>query len=124
MKQTLIKKKHLLLVPYQGRKGDCVIKSIKKRMKCFLPTDNVTKIVYVGTKLSSCFRVKDVTEFEHNHDIIYQGRCPEIGCNDHCLGETGRRILERVSERERSKSFQTFYGKWASTFRYERLRNC
>ena len=100
MKQTLIKKKHLLLVPYQGRKGDCVIKSIKKRMKCFLPTDNVTKIVYVGTKLSSFFRVKDVTEFEHNHDIIYQGRCPEIGCNDHCLGETGRRILERVSERE------------------------
>ena len=121
MKQTLIKKKHLLLVPYQGRKGDYVIKSIKKRMKCFLPTDNVTKIVYVGNKLSSCFRVKDVTEFEHNHDIIYQGRCPEIGCNDHCLGETGRRTLERIFSNK--ESFQTFYGKWASTFRYEGLHN-
>ena len=111
----------MLLVPYQGRKRDYVIKSIKKRMKCFLPTDNVTKIVYVGTKLSSCFRVKDVTEFEHNHDIIYQGRCPEIGCNDHCLGETGRRTLERIFSNK--ESFQTFYGKWASTFRYEGLHN-
>ena len=34
--------------------------------------------------------------FVHNHDIIYQGRCPEIGCDDHYLGQTGRRIPERV----------------------------
>ena len=44
MKQTLIEKKeHLLIVPYQGKKGDYVIKSMKKRMKCLLP-DIVTKI--------------------------------------------------------------------------------
>ena len=46
--------------------------------------------------VSTCFHVKDVNEFKHKHDIIYQGRCPKIGCNDHYLGETGRRIPERV----------------------------
>ena len=40
--------------------------------------------------------MKDVTEFKHSHDVIYQGKCPEIGCNDHYLGETGRRISKRV----------------------------
>ena len=50
--------------------GDYVLKSMKKRMKCLLPTDVVTKIAYVGNKLSTGFRVKDVTEFKHNHDII------------------------------------------------------
>ena len=65
-------------------------------MKSLFPTGCVTKIAYVGNKLSTCFCVKDVTELKHNQDIIYQGRCPEIGCNDHYVGETGRRISERV----------------------------
>ena len=69
---------------------------MKNRMKSLLPTGCVTKIAYVGNKLSTCFHVKDVTEFKHNHNIIYQGRCRKIGCNDHYLGETGRRISERV----------------------------
>ena len=95
--KTLIEKKeHLLVVPYKGKKGDYVIKTMRKRMKCLLPTGIVTKSAYVGNKLSTCFRVKDVTEFKHNHDIIYQRRCPEIGYNDHYLGEAGRRITERV----------------------------
>ena len=90
------KKEHLLLVPYQGKKGDYVIKSMKKRMKSLLSTGCVAKSSYVGNKLSTCFCVKDVTEFKHNHDIIYQSRCPEIRCNDHYLAETGHRISERV----------------------------
>ena len=72
---------------------------MKKRMKCLLPTGAVTKIAYVGNKLSTYFRVKDVNEFKRKHDayvIIYQGRCPKIGCNDYYLGETGHRIPERV----------------------------
>ena len=60
------KKKHLLLVPYQGKKGDYVIKSMRKRMKSLLPTGFVTKIAYVGNKLSTYFRVKDVTEFKQS----------------------------------------------------------
>ena len=68
---------------------------MKKRMKSPFPTGIVTETTYVGTKLSTCFRVKYVTEFKYNHDIIYQRRCPEIGCKDHYLGETGCRILKK-----------------------------
>ena len=41
-------------------------KTMKKRMKSLLPTGIITKIAYVGNKLSTCFRVKDVTEFKQN----------------------------------------------------------
>ena len=95
MKQTLTEKKNICYLYH--KKGDYVIeeKSMKKRMNSLLPKRCVTKISCVGNELSTCFCVKDVTEFKQNHDI-YQGRCPEIGCNDHYLGETGRRISERV----------------------------
>ena len=71
-------------------------KSMKKRINYLLARDIVTKFVYAGNKLSTYFRVKDVTELKHNNDIIYQGRCPHTGCNNHYLGETDRRISERV----------------------------
>ena len=67
---------------------------MKKGMKSLLPTGIIPKIAYVGNKLSTYFRVKDATEYKHNHDIIYQGRCPKISCNDHYQGETDSRILE------------------------------
>ena len=75
---------------------ETVIKSMKKIMKCLLPTDIVTKIACVSNKLSTCFHVKDNIKFKHNHDRIYQGRCPKNGCNNHYLGDTGRRISERL----------------------------
>ena len=31
---------------------------------------DVTKIAYVDNKFSTSFRVKDVTEFKHNHDNV------------------------------------------------------
>ena len=32
----------------------------------------------------------------HNHDIVYHGTCPEIDCSENYVGETARRISERV----------------------------
>ena len=49
------KKQRLLLVPYKYKKGDCAIKSMKKIMKSLLPTGVLTKIAYVGNKVSTCF---------------------------------------------------------------------
>ena len=118
---------HLLLVPYQGKKGDFVIKSMKKRMKTLLPSNirtkiaftgsklstcfqvkdktkfehksNIrTKIAFTGSKLSTCFQVKDKTKFEHNRDIAYYGICPETDCSENYIGETARRISERVKD--------------------------
>ena len=31
-----------------------------------------------------------------NHDIVYYNECPEELCNNDCIGETGRRISEKI----------------------------
>ena len=59
--------------------------------QCIVPT-----VVFTGSKLSLKFQVKDRTIFKHNHNIIYHGNCPENGCFDNYIGETARRISERV----------------------------
>ena len=70
-----------MLVPYQDKKGDFVIKSMKKRMKTLLPANIRTKIAFAGSKFSTRFQVKDKTKFEHNHNIVYHGTCPETDCS-------------------------------------------
>ena len=89
-------KKHMLVLPYQGKKGDFIIKSMKKTFRNLLPLCIVPKLVFTGSKLSSKFQVKDKTIFNHNHDIIYHGNCPESGCPDSYVEETARRVSERV----------------------------
>ena len=42
--------------------------------------------------------MKDKTKFEHNHDIVYHGICPETDCSENYIGETARRISERVKD--------------------------
>ena len=86
----------MLVLPYQGKKGDFITKSMKKRFRNFLHQCIVPKVVFKGSKLSSKFQVKDRTTFTHNHDIIYHGNCPENSCPDNYVGETARRIPERV----------------------------
>ena len=89
-------KKHMLVLPYQGKRRDFIIKSIKKRFKNLLPQCIVPKIVFKGSKLSWKFQVEDRTIFSHNHDTIYLGNCPENGFPYNYVGQTARRISERV----------------------------
>ena len=96
MKQHTARKKHMLELSYQVKKGDFIIKSMKKRFRNFLPQCIVLKVVLTGSKHSLRFQVKDRTIFSHNHDIIYHGNCPENGYPDNYVGETARRISERV----------------------------
>ena len=88
--------KHMLVLPYQGKKGNFIIKSMRKRFKSLLPQYIVPTAVFAGSKLSSKLQVKDRTIFSHNDDIIYHGNCPENYCPNNCIGETARRISERV----------------------------
>ena len=76
------------------KKRDFIIKSVKKRMKNLLPTNIRTKIGFTGSKLSTCFQLKDKTKFEHNHNIVYQCTCPETDCSENYIGGTTRRISE------------------------------
>ena len=36
------------------------------------------------------------TKFEHRHSIVYFSRCPNVTCNETYVGETYRRIKERI----------------------------
>ena len=98
--QTILEKhddkKHLLMIPYQGGKGEQVIKSVRKTIKRLLPSN--IKVSFTGNKLSSCFNIKDKTKFEHRHDVIYLGTCLETTCNDNYIGEAKRQIVERVKD--------------------------
>ena len=47
-------------------------------------------------KLNTHFQIKDKTELEHNHDVVYLGTCPENNCSDNYVGESTRRISERI----------------------------
>ena len=54
------------------------------------------QITYTGRKLGSLFQTKDQTIFEHKHDVIYHGKCPAENCVDDYIGETARRVNERI----------------------------
>ena len=47
-------------------------------------------------KLGSDFNIKDSSKLEHQHDLTYLTQCPELNCNETYLGETVRRLRERV----------------------------
>ena len=42
--------------------------------------------------------MKNQTNFEHKHDEVYLGACPETTCNDNYVGEAKRRISKRVKD--------------------------
>ena len=98
--QTIVEKhddkKHLLMMPYQGEKGEQVIKSVRKTIKRVLPSNIKVQVSFTGNKLSSCFSIKDKTNFEHRYDVIYLGTDPETICNDNYIGEAKRRIFDEL----------------------------
>ena len=88
-------KSHLLLLPYQGQKGDFALKWRRKRLKTLLPNNFNTQIAFKGKKLNSCFKIKDTDNFQHKHDLVYHRKYPAKNCNDDRVGEIGQRISEK-----------------------------
>ena len=48
--------------------------------------------------LSSQFNIKDDTNKQHKHDLVYFSGCPSTNCTDSYMGETARRLSERVMD--------------------------
>ena len=72
--------------------------------------DKNMQLVYTGTKLGTKFNVKDKTKEEHHHDLTYSVKCPMKNCLESYNGETGRRLIEQVSEHnERCKRYKLKY---------------
>ena len=89
-------KKPFLLLPYKGKRADDIIKSMKKPIHKLLPETVDTQMGYTGIKLSTCFEIEDRNKFDQQHDLLYGAKCPSELCDKNCIGESGRRIAEKV----------------------------
>ena len=90
----------MLLLPYSGPKGERLIRSMKKALKNKLPDNIVSKPAYSSMRLKDKFNIKTKTVKEHQHDITYNVECPEENCNEGDVGETDRRLSERVIDHD------------------------
>ena len=93
-----IPKTLLLKVPYAGKTGDNLVKSLQNTLKANLPQKIECRIVQTGTKLSSRFNIKDKTDDKHLSNFIYRHKCRNKKCKDDYIGETGRRKTVRTGE--------------------------
>ena len=55
-------------------------------------------MTYTGKKLGTSFNVKDQSKFDHQHDMVYYVDCPNETCRKNYIGESGRRISERIKD--------------------------
>ena len=74
------------------------MKSLNKHIKQVLPENHQSKYAYKSKKLGAYFNIKDQTKFEHYNDLNYLVDCPDELCPENYLGETARRLNERVLE--------------------------
>ena len=90
-------KSHLLVLLYQGEKGVHTVNSLKRYINKILPENVKVQTAFTRKQWSNCFKTKDRTKFEHEHDIIYQVKCSAENCLDY-IGESARRVIERVND--------------------------
>ena len=87
-----------MLLPYQGY-GVCnIIKSMNKCVNELLPNNAKIEVTFKSTKRSSSFNVKDKIDFKHNHNLIYHTKYSERTCIDDYVGQSARRIIERIKD--------------------------
>ena len=94
--EEIEQKQHLFILPYQGDRGNTLVKALQKRSHNLFPNHVNTQVTYTGKKLSICFNIKGQMKFEHQHDIAYHGKCPEVDCLDNYIGEALRRVSETI----------------------------
>jgi len=86
-----------LTLPYVGRKGETLIRSLCRTLRN-IKDDTNTQVIYKGQKPGSKFQIKDGTPKEHAHNVVYKLECPEPNCDATYIGETARRLATRVTE--------------------------
>ena len=99
--QTIVEKhddkKHLLMIPYQGGKGDQVIKLVRKTIRRLLPKENYyCKFLLLVTNLVSCFNLSLTTD---NHQHVSEEDL-EITGNDFGGNNKKRELAEALLIRE------------------------
>ena len=91
-------KNHMLFLPHMGSKGEHIVRGMTKEINRSTPSNVDVRITYKGTKLNSKSKIKDKTEVKHCHNLVYEVTCPEPNCLATYIGETARRLNERVKD--------------------------
>ena len=91
-------KNHKLVLPYQGEKRIHTVNSMRRYVNKTLPKNVKVQTAFTGKRLRSCFKIKDGTKFEHQHDVIYQVKCSVENFWDDYTGKSARHIIERVRD--------------------------
>ena len=69
---------------------------MKKQLKKVLPDNVKTMVAYQSKKLGCKYPVKNKIDSQHQNNVVYCGECPNLNCKDDYIGETDRRVIERV----------------------------
>ena len=86
----------MLVLTYKGDKGEKLMKLLNKQVKKVLLENHISRYAYRSKKLGSFFNIKDQINLVHNNDLIYLVKGHEKTWSENYLGETARRINERV----------------------------
>ena len=73
---TEITHPHIVL-PYNGFKGESIIRGFKNVLRDSLPQNVVPRFVYKGRKLGSFFQIKDKIDDKHRSNLVYGYRIPD-----------------------------------------------
>ena len=71
---------------------------MKRYVNKILSKNVKVQTAFTEKRLGSCFKTKDRAKFEHQHNLIYQVKCSAENCSDEYIGESARRIIERVKD--------------------------
>ena len=85
-----------LTLPYIGKNNANIMAIIKKNLQQYLMSDINIVVAYKSKKLNTQFITKDNIEFQHKSNVVDLCECPEGNCKAKYIGETKRRIGERM----------------------------
>ena len=60
-----------ICLPYKGTQGEDIVKKFRNVLTKALPTNVKPRIIFKGTKLGSCFKIKDKVPLEHETNLVY-----------------------------------------------------
>ena len=79
----------VLLIRYE-----LIMKEVNKQFKNLQHHKIKGRFAYKAKRLASSFNLKDKIEKKYQHNVVYRVDCPD--CDNFYIGESGRRIEERV----------------------------
>ena len=89
-----------ICLPYKGVKGEEIVKKFRNVLKRALPSNVKPRIIFKGTKLGSCFQLKDKIPIQHESNVVYEFK-PSDGSDQtkgDYIGETKVRFGTRAYE--------------------------